>query len=128
MSSKCRDCGKIDLEVQRFEFFKACTPRCIACGGSLDWIRSKKKKTKRKNKKEDKTNLRLTFGKYRGQTINYVPSNYLDWLLHQGFCPPVMLTEIEKLLDKREYHRSIKPDNYDSPLDKEYQEIIRNSL
>jgi uncharacterized paraquat-inducible protein A len=35
-ASACRDCG-LAARVPRFEFFKASKPRCVACGGLLEY-------------------------------------------------------------------------------------------
>lgn len=35
--SQCRDC-KLTARVWRYEFFKASRPRCIACGGSMEYL------------------------------------------------------------------------------------------
>lgn len=34
--SKCRDCGKAAV-LSRVAFFKAAKPRCVACGGMMDY-------------------------------------------------------------------------------------------
>lgn len=35
-NSRCRDCGVI-FSVPRWQYFKAARPRCMACGGLLEY-------------------------------------------------------------------------------------------
>lgn len=35
--SRCRDCGR-ECSVPLYSYFRASRPRCMACGGSLDYL------------------------------------------------------------------------------------------
>lgn len=35
--SKCRDCGH-EAVIPRYEYYKAARPRCVACGGTMEYL------------------------------------------------------------------------------------------
>lgn len=37
--SKCKDCGATE-EIPRYSYFKAARPKCVKCGGLLEYLGS----------------------------------------------------------------------------------------
>jgi uncharacterized protein (DUF3820 family) len=46
-----------------------------------------------------KSTYKLTFGKHKGKTLDYVPFDYLRWLARQSFAPNAVKEYVKRHKD-----------------------------
>ena len=65
----------------------------LECGKCNTWIGWKEQPSE---------NFIFPFGKYKGEKLKHIPTNYLEWLEEKDVCKGVLKVKVLEVLDKRE--------------------------